>query len=194
MLYHFSDRGDIRVFEPRAPLRHPESEPLVYAIDEWHSALYLFPRDCPRIGVWPVASTSSEERRAYEQSYGFGMRLLIDSSFEPNWRAGRLFRYAFSDLESFIDCHDHGVWASRNPVIWSEKLDIVDLPEALDVLGATVQVVDLADAARGLYDFDAEQPRTTLHVSMIRMSLLPGWTKRAGRPVLPNGGIASAYG
>src|ERR1043166_4139749 len=32
MLYHFSDRDDIKEFLPRPPTRHQESEPLVYEI------------------------------------------------------------------------------------------------------------------------------------------------------------------
>ena len=56
-LYHFSDDPSITRFVPRPVLvpatRPPGSDwlngPLVWAIDEWHQPMYLFPRDCPRI-------------------------------------------------------------------------------------------------------------------------------------------------
>jgi hypothetical protein len=48
-LYHFSEDPTIKVFAPRAPLAHPDYEPLVWAIDDWHQPMYWTPRDCPRI-------------------------------------------------------------------------------------------------------------------------------------------------
>lgn len=56
-LFHFSEEPDIGHFEPR-PVRTPAARragqewlngPLVWAIDEDHQRLYLFPRECPRI-------------------------------------------------------------------------------------------------------------------------------------------------
>ncbi|HMG50328.1 MAG TPA: hypothetical protein VK597_07005, partial [Inquilinus sp.] len=60
-LFHFSDDPAIERFEPR-PVRVPSARPagrewlngpLVWAIDDAHQMLYLFPRDCPRILAWP---------------------------------------------------------------------------------------------------------------------------------------------
>jgi hypothetical protein len=36
--------------------------PLVWAIDAWHQPMYLFPRDCPRILYWPLATTNAADR------------------------------------------------------------------------------------------------------------------------------------
>jgi hypothetical protein len=50
-LFHFSERSDIAVFEPR-PVTVPSPRtrgrewpngPLVWAIDAWHQPMYLFP-------------------------------------------------------------------------------------------------------------------------------------------------------
>ena len=65
-LFHFSDDPAIARFEPRAVLvpspRAPGREwlngPLVWAIDEPHQPMYLFPRDCPRILLWPRPETA----------------------------------------------------------------------------------------------------------------------------------------
>ncbi|MBS1703070.1 MAG: hypothetical protein JST12_15500 [Armatimonadetes bacterium] len=183
-LFHFSDRGDISRFSPRPPVRHPDAEPLVYAIDEWHSPLYLFPRDCPRIGLWPTDTTSAADREAFS---GPGrMRLLIDREFEEALHRETIFRYEFDPAQGFIDCQDHGVWVSRQDVVPTSIEIIFDMQKALRRQGIEVEVVpSLAEAAWEFFDFDKKQFRTTLHVSMIRMSLLPDWEHEVGKPVAP---------
>lgn len=72
-LFHFSEDDSIGRFVPRpvatASARPPGREwlngPLVWAIDEWHQPMYFFPRDCPRILVWPTDRTSERDRRAF---------------------------------------------------------------------------------------------------------------------------------
>ncbi len=58
-LFHFSDDPAIALFVPRpvaVPLARSAGRewlngPLVWATDELHAILYLFPRDCPRVLV-----------------------------------------------------------------------------------------------------------------------------------------------
>jgi hypothetical protein len=168
-LFHFSDRDDISVFVPRAPLRHPDGEPLVYAIDEPHSPLYHFPRNCPRIAAWALDRGVS------------AARILIDSRFEAAWRTESLVRYEF-DSAPFIDCHDHGVWICRETVAPIRHETFRDLP----ALSSGVEVVpSLAEASKEFYDPMARQFKEGWHVSMIRMSLLPDWDDETGLPVMP---------
>ena len=69
-LFHFSDDPDIAQFEPRpvrVPVERPAGRewlngPLVWAIDDWHQPLYLFPRECPRILLWPTSRTTKQDR------------------------------------------------------------------------------------------------------------------------------------
>lgn len=69
-LYHFSEEPTIGLFDPRAvtkasarpPGREWLNGPLVWAIDDWHAPMYLFPRDCPRILIWPLPETTEEDR------------------------------------------------------------------------------------------------------------------------------------
>ena len=69
-LFHFSERGDIARFDPRpvavAAPRKPGHEwlngPLVWATDDWHEPMSLFPRDCPRVLVWPTANSTAADR------------------------------------------------------------------------------------------------------------------------------------
>jgi hypothetical protein len=177
-LYHFSDFGDISEFRPRAPLQHPAAEPVVYAIDAWHSPLYLFPRACPRIGIWPIADTSAEDAERFRQQTSARMLLFIDASFETGWREGTLFRYEMDSQDGFIDTGDHGVWISRQTVVPLDLVRLTDLPAELDRADLEVRAVSsLTDLAKTFYDFEGERFLTTLHVSMIRTSNIANWPK-----------------
>jgi hypothetical protein len=165
-LFHFSDRGDIEDFVPRAPERHPHHEPLVYAIDEGHSPAYLFPRQCPRIAIWTPDDT----------------RLLIDASWETPWRGGNIFRYEF-DPSGFEDCRDHGVWVNRSA---TKPRSVVLISNLVAANPVEVEVVpSLVGAARALYDFERMEFKCQWPVSMLRMANLPDWPGGVGRPVAP---------
>lgn len=69
-LFHISDQPDIAHFQPR-PIRVPVDRPpgqdwlngpLVWAIDELHQILYLFPRECPRIVIWATPFSTHADR------------------------------------------------------------------------------------------------------------------------------------
>lgn len=166
-LYHFSEEGDIALFTPRPPLRQPEAGAFVYAIDAWHSPLYLFPRDCPRIGIW------NDEGESH---------LYIDESWQDKWQAATIFRYDLPP-DTFVDCHDHGVWVSTAQV---RPIGLDRLTNLPDLCPWPVQVVSSLTAKAGeLYDVDSRQFKSHWHVSMIRMSNLPDWPLGPGKPVAP---------
>lgn len=166
-LYHFSEEGDISLFVPRAPRRQPKAEPFVYAIDAWHSPLYLFPRECPRIGVWNDSGD---------------FRLYIQEDWVERWLSAVLFRYDLP-TESFIDCQDHGVWVSRSEV---KPLGIVRLTSLPDHCPWPVHAVpSLLEQAGEFYDFSQGRFAGPDHVSMIRMSNLKDWPGNVGSPVRP---------
>lgn len=60
-LYHFSENADIAEFVPRVPDHRPDIEPLVWTVSEERGWTYYFPRDCPRVLLWPTADTTSED-------------------------------------------------------------------------------------------------------------------------------------
>lgn len=165
-IHHFSESPGIEEFIPRAPLRYPEAEPMVWAIDERHSPLYWFPRDCPRIGVWKDDSP---------------IRVFIQADWVTFLEEARLWRYDF-DSSGWEDCHDHGCWVSRVPV----RPLAVELLTDLPTLHGHLEVVDsLARLAESLYDYERSEFRTDEHVSMIRLSNLTGWSRPSGKPVSP---------
>jgi hypothetical protein len=177
-LYHFSDRDDIAVFKPRAPLRHPHAEPLVYAIDEWHSPLYFFPRDCPRIAVWPVETSSPEDVSKYRALTDKRMLMFVEEN-----PSGELFRYEMDPLDGFQNTGDIGVWISRQDVIPLYMTRLNDLAEESVKANVEVVVVEsLLDTAKRFFDFENRVFTTSLHVSMIRTSAIPTWPIPVTKP------------
>ena len=84
----------------------------MWAIDQAHQAMYLFPRDCPRILLWQTPTTTAEDRDLW---WG-GAENRIIAYIEDEWlervRSGRLYRYDLPPA-SFEDLQDAGMWVSR---------------------------------------------------------------------------------
>src|SRR5262245_59968364 len=53
VLHHFSEDPTITRFVPHVPATNPDHRPAVWTIDTEHAPLYWFPRDFPRVTVWP---------------------------------------------------------------------------------------------------------------------------------------------
>lgn len=170
-LNHFSEEPGIGEFVPRpvaVPSQRPPGRewlngPLVWAIDEQHQAMYLFPRECPRILLWPVASTTAADRDRWFGATGARMIAHIEWAWFERLCAGHVFRYGLPP-ESFIELDDAGMWVSRQTVVPT----IVDLPAAMRAAGVELRVMPSLLPLRGVWD-------TTLHASGIRLRNAQGW-------------------
>jgi hypothetical protein len=176
-LFHFSDEADIEVFVPR-PVRTPSERgpgrewlngPLVWAIEAQRQAMYLFPRECPRILAWATPRTSPADQARW---FGGGPAKTL-AYVEYDWldrvRAGALYRYEF-DLGGFESLEDAGMWVSRRTErpVGCEKID--DLVAALRSQAVELRVVESLSPLRGLWD-------TSLHVSGVRLRNAKGWSR-----------------
>jgi hypothetical protein len=93
-VFHYSEDGTIRRFAPHVPPTNPSHRPAVWAIDEWHSPLYWFPRYCPRISVW--ATEPDQQERLTELFETEASRVCAaESEWLGRIRQGRLYRYEF---------------------------------------------------------------------------------------------------
>lgn len=92
-LFHFSDSPDITTFKPR-PIRVHVDMPagqewlngsLIWATDEAHELLYLFPQKCPRIVFWPLLG---KNRVDIEQWMGVHLHTNAIFCIEHAWLCG----------------------------------------------------------------------------------------------------------
>jgi hypothetical protein len=181
-LFHFSEDPGITVFAPRA-VRTPVDRaagrewlngPLVWAIDEAHDILYLFPRECPRILIWPTAGTSPQDRGRW---FGDGRRRAI-AFIEERWaarlRAAVVHRYELP-AAAFEALGDVGMWVSRSAVRPLGVQALRSLPHALEARNVELRLLPSLTPLRDIWS-------TSLHASGVRLRNAEGW----GEPGWPH--------
>ena len=173
-LYHFSEEPAIEVFRPRTMPHRPEiTIPLVWAIEAEREYMYLFPRDCPRVLLWPTPETTEADRDAFFHRSDARAVAYVDGAWLDRLRSTTTYRYAMPP-ETFEDLDDAGMWVSRQAVTPSAVEAIEDLPDALRRAGVELRVMERLTPLYGLWD------TTTLHWSSVRMSNARDWTPNPG--------------
>lgn len=174
-LFHFSDDPAIGTFVPR-PVRVPApppagrewlNGPLVWAIDEPHQPMYLFPRDCPRILLWPTATTTAADRAQWLGGTTSRMRAFIEVAWLDRLASATLQRYEFADA-AFTDLADAGMWVSRTAVAPIAQSDVRDLVGELRAQDVDLVVLDSLVPLKGVWS-------TSVHASGIRLRNAAGW-------------------
>ena len=162
MLFHFSEDPSIRMFHPHVPATNPSAAPGVWAVDAWHSPLYYFPRDCPRILLWALPGTTAEDRARWLGDSPARMVAHIERARLPRLRSTVLYRYAF-DPASFRGLNDAGMQVSDSPVTPLRPPEPVgDLEAALRGDDVELRVLPDLTPLRSVWN-------TTLHASGIRL-------------------------
>ena len=174
-LFHFSDDPSIARFVPR-PVTIPSARtggrdwlngPLVWAIDELHSPMYLFPRDCPRILVWPVETTTPEDRELCFGATGARIIAHVERAWWDRLSTATIHRYELPP-ETFTSLDDAGMHVSRDEVAPLGVEPMSDLRTALRAAGAELRVVESLTPLRDVW-------KSTLHASGIRLRNAKGW-------------------
>ena len=94
VLHHFSEDPHIVRFEPHVPATNPTHRAGVWVIDGAHAPSYWFPRDCPRVTVWP---RTSREGPRFESAWTTTARRVhvIELEWLDRMRTTELYRYDF---------------------------------------------------------------------------------------------------
>lgn len=174
-LFHFSDDDSIEVFEPRgvrvASARGAGREwlngPLVWAIDEWHQPMYLFPRECPRILLWRKGDSTPHDVQKYLGTSAARIVAVIERGWLDLLRSETLCRYELP-AAPFVSLNDAGMWVSRSAVRPLAKRAIGDLPATLASSGVELRVQDSLVPLHDAWN-------SSLHVSGIRLRNATGW-------------------
>jgi Family of unknown function (DUF6886) len=174
-LFHFSEAGDIHSFHPR-PVnvrseRKPDemwlNGPLVWAVDEDRQATYLFPRDCPRILLWPTDATSGDDLEAWWGKRTCSMIANVEWTWFERLRDQVLFRYELP-ADTFLPTSDEWMWVSKQSV---EPIAVDRLDDLLAALRAREVELRLMESLHPLRDVWG----STLHASGIRLRNAHGW-------------------
>jgi len=181
-LYHFSDDPNIGVFEPRpvrTPVERPAGKewlngPLVWAIDDSHSFLYLFPRECPRILVWPTPYSTSDDVNLWLGPTDATAVAFIEAAWFTRLCQTVLHRYELLP-DSFEDLGEIGMWVSRSRVRPVGRHRLSNLHERLEERMIELRVLEKLTPLRDIW-------KSTLHVSGIRLRNAVGW----GNPGWPH--------
>ena len=174
-LFHFSEDPSIALFEPR-PVRVPAARragfewlngPLVWAIDAPHSMLYLFPRECPRILVWPTARSTQADRAHWMGDTQARAVAFIESDSMERLKQATIHRYELPG-EGFEDIGDVGMWVSRAPVRPTRVEALTGLDVRLREADVEIRTMEELTSLRPVWD-------STLHASGIRLRNARGW-------------------
>ena len=166
----------------RTPVERPHSQdwlngPLVWAIDEAHSFLYLFPRECPRVLLWPRPATTAADRERWLGKTTARAVAYIERAWAERMAAGSIYRYEVP-LDTFEDVRDVGMWVSRAAVTPTSTDNLTDLPAHLAEQNVELRIVDRLTPLKDAW-------ASTLHVSGIRLRNAIDWGP-PGWPHTPN--------
>ena len=141
MLHHFSEDPTIRRFVPHVPASNPTQAPAVWAIDTAHAPLYWFPRDCPRVTVWP---RDESERPAFEERFGTTAPRLhaVEAAWLERMRTVDLYRYDLPATTFRRWEEASGQWISRVEVVPSTVEPVGDLLALHEQAGIELRVVE----------------------------------------------------
>lgn len=174
-LFHFSDDPNIRRFVPR-PVRvsakRPEglewlNGPLVWAIDEWHQPMYLFPRECPRILLWRLPRTSEADLVKWFGDSRARMLAHIEEAWLERLLRETIYRYELP-AQSFENLKDAGMWASRESVVPLRIERLADLREELAARDVELRILPRLTPLKTVW-------QSSLHASGIRLRNAQDW-------------------
>ncbi|RXZ83644.1 hypothetical protein EBB07_04465 [Paenibacillaceae bacterium] len=162
-LYHFSENPAIPLFEPRK-LPYRMNEPAqVWAIDAFHAPHYFFPRDCPRVCIWPMETTTEQDYARFFGHSGTSRMIAIESGWLEKVRTGTIYRYRFDPAQFQLYEANAGYYTSTNTVK-PAAVEIID-----NLLGELADLNIEVRITPSLMPLKEAILASTVNFSMIRM-------------------------
>lgn len=174
-LFHFSEDPSIGLFEPRTPEHRPEVEPLVWTVDEHRAWTYLFPRDCPRVLLWPTEQTTPDDLSRWFGGHADARIACIEWAWLERMHTTPLYRYEMASANFAPLEGDEWMWVSRQPEQAIASHRVGDLVEALRGEGVELRVMPSLAPLFGAWN-------STIHFSGIRLRNAVGWPELAPSP------------
>lgn len=163
MLYHFSEQSGIVLFEPRTMDSRPDEPAMVWTIDSFHAPHYFFPRECPRVCIWPYDKTTDKDKARFFGHSGTDRIVAIESGWYERMCSTPIYRYAFDPEPFELYDRNAGYYTTTRTVRPAEVTRLDNLPGQLADLGIELRItpslLPLRDAILS----------STVNFSMIRM-------------------------
>jgi hypothetical protein len=125
-LWHFSEDPAVGRLGPRAPAANPQAPPRVWAVDTRHAPMFWFPRDCPRGCIWPVATTTAEDRERFFGQSAAARVHVTEAGWLRRMQECRLYAYRLP-AGPFRPHQVGGYWIADEPVDATDQVTIDDL-------------------------------------------------------------------
>ena len=174
-LFHFSDNPNIDIFVPR-PVRVSVERPpgmawlngpLVWAIDEKHQPMYLFPRECPRILLWTTPETNPEDYDYWWQGSRRKVLAYVEEAWLGRVQRETIYRYEMPSL-TFEDLDDVGMWVSKVAVEPLGLETLANLPREHQAYDVGLRVLENLLPLKGIWN-------SSLYASGIRLRNAQHW-------------------
>jgi hypothetical protein len=164
-LYHVSEEGGIRVFEPRMPSRKVAGadRPVVWAVDGDHLCNYLLPRDCPRVTFRAGPDATAEDLEKFLGSDPGRPVVALQKSWLEAARRTVIHVYRLDPGSFRLQDRCAGYYVSDERAVPLEEMRVDDPLAAITDAGAEVWVLD------SLWELREEVLHSTLDYSVIRM-------------------------
>jgi hypothetical protein len=153
-LWHFSEDASLGRFVPR--------DEKVWAIDDPHSWLYWFPRDCPRACFWAVDETTDDDVERWLDGDRDRRVAVIETAWLERMREARLYAYRMPP-EPFDVVEDDRFYIASEPVEALERVEVRDLLARHAAAGIELRI------APSLYPLWDRVIETSLDFSGIRL-------------------------
>lgn len=125
-VWHFSEDPSLGLFRPHAPATSPGAQPLVWAVDTRHAPMFWFPRDCPRGCIWPVSTTTPEDRERFFGQSAASRVHVIEGGWLRRMQQCRLYAYRLPS-GAFRPHKVGGYWVASEQVDAIQQVVIDDL-------------------------------------------------------------------
>jgi hypothetical protein len=135
----------------------------VWTIDEFHSPHYYFPRDCPRVCIWPQEDTTDDDLQRFFGHSNTQRMVAVETGWLERIRRTTIYRYIFDPEQFELYESNAGYYTSTRIVkpVAVEKLD--------DLLGSLVTLNIEVRITPSLRPLKEAIPVSTVNFSMIRM-------------------------
>lgn len=171
-LFHFSEDPGIRLFVPRTPEHRPDVPSMVWSVDDQRAWTYLFPRECPRVLLWPTTETTVSDLERWFGGRADARIACIEWAWLERLRVTTLYRYemdprSFSPLED-----DPWMWVSVATETPLSVEPVGDLVAAVGAENVELRLMPSLAPLHGAWEH-------SFHFSGIRLRNAGGWPEGA---------------